>query len=273
MRFTKIRLGGTFNNVDLAKVDAATTDSFILKSFSGLGPVETNVSISATVQQGGVYQGRMPQNLEPVFLIGLNPNFATNETAADLRDRIYGLLTAGVTEQIMVKIMDGVNTVAQIPGVVKKLEIQPFSKTPEVQVTIASPASYLEAPVAIDVPIPATTYFDVDNLGTAPSGFEMEVTMNLNVDAFELEHQQAGKFMLINYDFEDGDVIYFDTRAGSRAIKVTRDAVETDLIGYLSADSSWLEIAPGLGWNRFIKSNTGSTDWTSLSYKPRYWGV
>lgn len=273
MYFTKLRLSGN-GTIDLLKVGAATTDAYILKSISGLGPAEADVFISSTVNQGGVFQSRVPHPLEPVVLMGLNPNYTIGQTAADLRTAIYKL-SASATGAVTLQLMDGATVVAQVTGYPKKVETVPFDKNPQCQITFACPNSHLEAPADTNVTVPAAGVAAITFTagGDDKTGFLASYTVTAARTFITITHSQTGQFMKLTYAFAIGDVVTIDTRPGSRKVTVTRSGVTTNIIGSLSTDSKWLTVLPGS--NTFTRSANaaGGTDWTSFLYKARFQGV
>lgn len=268
MYFTKLRLSGLYD-IDLPKVGALPSDPYLLESLS-MGPVEIDVPITSSVNQGGVVGRIRPHNLEPVVLMGLNPRFALGETAADLRTKIYGLVSPGVQEYITMNLMDVDTIVARAVGYVKKCEVVPFDREPRVQLTVACPESYLEAPAPVfELPSVGSTQ-TVDYTGTAPTGLVFSTTFTDSLSNAYITHLNSGRVMQFDYDFLSGDVLNIDTRPGSRLITRTRAGVTIDLIGALTSNSSWFTLYPGV--NSYVQSNSGKMDWTSFSYTPRYWG-
>lgn len=268
MYFTKIRLNG-LTAVDLPKVGAQPSDLYILKSADGLGPPEVDVSISKTLNAGGYYQGRRPQSRELVFLVGLNPDYSVGMTAADLRTTMYGMLTPGSSDSVLVEIMNANTVLAQTTGYVKKLEIVPFTKDPSVQITMPCLQQYLEAPALLYV-VPATMATpSITNVGTAPEGFHMELIFTAGMSSWTLTHSSGRKMELV-YGFVSGDKLIIDTRPGSRGIWVLRGAVLTNIIYTLSADSVWHMFHGGV--NNFTASSASFT-WGDVYYLPQYWGI
>lgn len=268
MYFTKIRLNG-LTSVDLPKVNATAADLYILKSADGLGPPEVDVSISNTLNAGGYYQGRRPQSRELVFLIGLNPDYSSGMTAADLRTTLYGMLTPGSTDSVLVEIMDTNGTIVQTTAYVKKLEIVPFTKDPAVQLTMSCLQQYLQAPDLLYI-IPETLATpSMTNIGTAPAGFHMELIFASGMSSWTLTHS-SGRKMTFTYGFLSDDKLIIDTRPGSRGIWVLRSGILTNIIYSLSADSSWHMFHGGI--NNFTVSSAAFA-WGDVYYLPQYWGI
>lgn len=267
MKLTKLRLNG-LTVVDLPIINALPSDPYILKNVDGLGPPVVDVSIAQTLNAGGKYQGRRPQSREIVSLIGLNPAHSAGQSASDLRSSLYGMLSPGEDDHITVQVMDDETVVVETQGYVGNLEINPFSKDPEVQLTVPCLQQYLLAPELLFV-VPASKSAPViQNVGNAPSGIHMEIIFTANVTNWTLS-RPSGKKMQINYAFLTGDKLTIDTRPGSRGIWRLRSGVNKNLIGS-APGSDWLMLHAGA--NTFATSSQ-SFNWESVFYLPQYWGI
>lgn len=266
MQFTKIRFSGR-TDVDLPFLGLRPNYPYIIKAVDGLGPPEVDI-----FQTKGVYQGRDPQDRQIVTRVGLNPNYNTGQTAAAMRTTLYGLLTPGPSDSILVKMMNGPDIVAQVLGYVSKLEIVPFSKDPEVQITVECSSSYLSGPVLISSVPSGTSPFHVTNEGTVTTGFYMETTFTANASSWTMwsEGVNTGPRMRIDYAFQDGDKLRIDTRKGRKSINILRGSSTIYLLRYFSSDSVWHQLHPGD--NDFWMSPTSLT-WGKVDYTPQHWGI
>ncbi len=268
MDVTKIRLNGLVT-IDFPIVVASPSDVYILKAAEGLGPPGVDVSIANSVIQGGVYQGRRPQNREIVMRVGLNPNYALNQTPAELRSTLYGMLTPDASDAVLVRLLNGETVIGMTSGYVSKIEIATFTKEPEVQITIQCVKPYFAGPDLITVVPTTKDLFIIPNEGNAPAGFDVEVTFNSARSTWSLLGF-ANEKMQFDYAFVNGDVLKFNTRPGWRSIEVVRNGVTTNIIHSLSFDSVWIMLRGG--------DNTFETDmqvfsWGFVSYTPQFWGL
>jgi hypothetical protein len=268
MKFTRLKLIG-FHETNLPVVGALPSDPYIFKGADGLGPPEIDVIIANTLNAGGYYQGRRPQTREIVIRIGLNPDFGSSLTAADLRGELYGLLSPNTSDAITIQILNENQIVAYTTGYVKKLEIAPFSPTPEVQVTIASLYSYLLAPDSVSLAPANLAVFDIENLGTAPTPFYMEILFRADTSQFILT-DDLNRPMKVTYDFKDGERLVINTEPGSRGVWRIHNENKTSIIHALSTDSIWHVFHSGT--NRF-GTNVQTFEWRDFHYTPRYWGI
>lgn len=267
MRLTRLRLIG-LSVVDLPIIGATPQDVYILKDVDGLGPVEIEVAIGDTLNAGGVYQGRRAQKKQIVAKIGLNPDYSAGQVPADLRESLYGMLSPSADDAIEVQIIDDEDVVAGTTGYVEKIEINPFSDKPEVNMTILSTNSTFVAPSLLFVEPTDTVSPIIVNEGSAPTGFHMELQFTADVSGWTLTHI-SGRQMFIDYEFLTGDLLEIDTRPGSRGIWVTRVGVRTNIIWALT-NSIWHMLHGGA--NNFATSSS-SFDWGDVYYLPQFWGI
>lgn len=279
MKFNKIRMIGRtttdFNTVGLASV----MDKYVFKGADGLGPTGFNLYISDRAVMGGTYQGRRPINRQLVFRIGLNPQIGSGLTPSDLREELYGHMMPGESDSILVQIMEGEEIKCYTEAWVEKIEIVPFAKVPEVQITMLCTEPYLFHPEEIDLVYdggPSIGYIPViNNPGSAPCGVEVEVVFIADSPLFRIVNNlvlaDATEVFYLNYAFLNGDRLYFNTNMGKRKIIRTRAGVDKNLAGAMDDDSIWPTLRPGA--NPWFLSPFGGFLWNQITYRPKYLGV
>ena len=270
MYFTKIRLSG-HTSIDLPIVGALPSDKYLLKEASGLGPPEIDVVISETINSSGIYQGARPQRREIVMNIGLNPDFTMGQTVGDLRTVLYGLLTSGSSNwKIVVDIMDGDTVVMYTTGYVKNLEIVPFSKEPLAQLVISCVDQFFIGVNDVYVE-PDLLEPHIENIGTAPTGFRLEVLVDGHFLTWGLTDALGNEMRVLHNTGEaDIDKVIIDTRPGLRGVWSVTGSVATSILYSLTANSVWLMLHSGD--NVFTPYNTDH-DWGTTFYRPQYWGI
>ena len=269
MKFTKVRLNG-LTVVDLPIEGALPSDKYILKGIDGAGPPDLDVALGDTLFGDAVFQGRQAQGRELVGLVGLNPDFGSSETAADLRANLYGMITPGYGESIVVQFMNVDTVVAETTGYVRRLEINPFSKDPEVQLTIACIERQLVAPDVIFLEPASKSDPEILNEGTAPAGFHMELSLTSAESLWSLTDIFGTYEMTFVYDFEVGDLLEIDTRPGHRGVWVTRSAVRKNIIWTMTPESVWFMLHGG---NNVFQTSSDLFNWGDVYYQPRFWGI
>ncbi len=242
---------------------AASTDQYVLKGADGLGPPEIDVFINNKFPSGGTYLNRHIQNRQVVLRVGLNPNFGLNQTASQLRSKLYAMLGANGMNSIGILIYaqvgdepNGLNYSKSCNGHLKRIEIVPFSKDPEVQLTFDCYSPYLLDQRQINMlgVTKVNNDYHVDYYGTAPIGCSIVLLINQNVSELNLHGRpypsQHYQHTQIQYPFLTGDLVYFNSSVLSyegRNVSLYRPAfgATINLNSYLTSNSEWFELYNG----------------------------
>lgn len=271
MRITRVQVIGQ-NTIDFPIVGMLPTDSFHCISIEGLGPTKRITQIAETVDGVGDFQGAASSYRQIVMKVALNPQYADGETPGMLREQLYGLFYTGPSKVVTFDFYNGVTHVARQLAIVESIEPVMFAKDLEVQIVANCRASWLSG--VSDVTLVSPPLGDTDDPamvyeGTRPTGFKFEVEMTADHSLWRI--LKDGVQTRFEFDFETGDILTVDSRPGSKGTTLTRDAVETNMVGYLHEDSVWLELYPGT--NTFDINTAGFT-WNYFAlYKPLYWGI
>lgn len=268
-RFDTIRLKGLYD-IDLPVKGLNPSASYILKAADGFGPPDVNVTI-----MNAVYLGREPGDREITLRVGLQPNYAVGERASDLRDRLYGLLTPGVSDEVLIEFRQNNLVKAQIQAQVRQMPINPFSDEPEMQIVLPCYGSFLYAQDQYEHPMPANQLLPVfNNIGSGPTGFKFDVTINVDRSSWFIKRGVEGtpsyQLMWFFHPFVAGDVLRVNTIPGQKHIRRIRGGVVTNIIDSLSTDSTWMMLHGGA--NSFTCSG-GAHTFTLFAYTPRFWGI
>jgi hypothetical protein len=287
MHVTKIELYGP-PLIELPIIYATPADSYIIRDASGLGPGDIDVLMLDTVNAVSRYQGRKYHGREIVMNIQLNPAYENGETVAGLRETLYSLLMPNYTESLQIRLLD-----EDVPGwavttrgYVKRFEIVPFSKDPMVQLTITCPEPFFSKSGKVIVPVSTESYIEVTNTGTAPTGFYFRVYFTAPFEYFKIKVEPLAftgsplldLFMRVEGPWDSGDWLEIQTEPGWRRIRggmaSSGSSGMIDLIGKLSADSTWLMLHSGEN-NFFVDpiEPLAALDWQEFSYIQKFWGV
>lgn len=273
--FDAVRLSGLVD-IDLPIIGLKPTDPYQVESIDGLGPPEQDLSLINVTMPGGRFAGRRSQPKQIVALVGLNPDYGSGQSIADLRYDLYGLLSPGVDEldqSIMFYLLWKNEPVAQTKGYIKRIEIVPFDRDPRVQITIDCLGPYLEAPEDTIVVPPDTTSWQLTNVGRAPTGIQFEIEFVQAVTTFSISVLN-GASMNFEGDFQITDRLYVDTNPATRFAGQKRYTTRYDYIRYLdimSADSKWILLHGGE--HTIQTSDVNEFNWVDFKYRTRYWGV
>jgi hypothetical protein len=280
MTFTKIRLtwGTAAQDTITFRFDALNvTDPYLVKAIAGLEPVTQTVSMSDKAEEGSGYQGKRPDNRQIVILLGFQPDYSIGQSVESLRRALYPMLSPKLGGYVAVQLLNTDETeVWKTWGYVSKMPTNPFSKDPEMQITIDCTSAYFASTtdfLASSAQLTAwsgKTTFDVPNIGDATTGFEVNVTLTAANTFFRLFTVDELNWIHITYNFAIGDKIYINTKMGSRAVTMTRGSTVTNMLQYFSPNTSWLQLDGGT--NTFKPNMTGYT-MTRWKHTPRFWGI
>jgi len=271
MKFTSINLVG-LTTIELPIIGASMSDPYILKTADGLGPPVVDVSISNTLFQGGIFQGSRPQNREITMLVKTNPNYSINQTSEDLRTELYGLLTPGLSEEIIFELRNDGVLVATTSGYIKRIEPSLFSKEPQVQIVLSCLGPYFTNMDGINQDLGTLSKSDpiIENVGTASSGFYIKLTFTSPVSSWTIYNEDQSKKMLLEKSFITGESLIIDTRSRYRRIYNIKSGTTYTMLYALSSDSDWLKLHGGV--NTFSTSSQ-NFNWDQVYFRPQYWGV
>jgi hypothetical protein len=270
--FDAVRLIG-LTEIDLPIFGVKATDPYQVAHIDGLGPPELDVVLAETHTPGGVFVDRRSQGRQIVARVGLNPDYKIGQTVSDLRYYLYGLLSPGVdpaNQSIRVVFLSQNEAVVETVGYVKRIEIVPFNKKPEVQITIDCLGPYLEKPDVTRFIPPATSTWTIDNVGLAPTGVAFEIKFLTAVSTFSIAIQN-GTFMDFQSAFAVNDRLIVDTNQATRQVKLKREASFIRFLEMLTAESKWLTLHGGT--HVVQTSNPSQFEWISFEYRSRHWGI
>lgn len=270
----------------MSVLGANPRDSLIIESVTGLGPPDISLFVGDYARDGGVYTGRRVSTRNPVFTIGINPNFGNGETAAGLREMLYRAFvdpSAGGLEpdKVVLILHDDVKPDRWIGGYTEKFETEPFSKDLSVNISMICPDPYIRdvAETVVDAAASGVNGWQTvpfDYQGTAETGFEAVINITATTQLLTLDNN-GNKMVLAYSSFHPGDTVYINTNRGERNITLTQagSSQALDVVYTLSQDSDWLELH---SQHNSLQVYGGSeTDIvasiTNLKYTQRYWGV
>lgn len=257
------------STIDLPIQTIAPEASYILKGASGLGPPNRDIILSEALYGETFLQTVHPNSREIVLRIRLNPNFSLGQTAADLREQLYGLLNPNIGESVDIYLRAGSNTLMKTSGYVKIFETVPFSKEPEVQITLACPKPTFISPLSVTVPVSGSAPVVAASKGTAPSYFVARVQFPSNQTGFTLTQSSTGQYMAFpTYMFLAGDILTINTEVGGKSARISRGGNTMSILYAMQQGSKWLEVRPGP--NTFT-INAGT--WAGFVYREQYWGI
>lgn len=283
MNLTKVQLVSNQAIVDLPLVGVQQTDEYICTQIDGLGPPEVVHYTTDTPYQGTIYRGRRPQGREIVMRVALTPNYKLGKSPGDLRQQIYGLLAAGELDNpdiVEVRLYEGTSLWATTKGYIKKIEIVPFAKDPEVQIVLTCLNPYFVGQRVFVPPSAISGYaIKMTNPGFAPTGFHIEIKfitpVGNSMTGFILQpRNQVGggtkKFQVTN-PFTNDDKMILDTRPGYRSVVRDRGGTITNLLSAMPVSAIWPLLRGGDNFLEMPVSDQYQV--TTAWFDPHYWGI
>jgi hypothetical protein len=278
VKWDKLRFVGA-SNVDLPILGADPSGPYILKGVEGLDPPPVDVVYAKVRGQRGKRQTREPQYRQVVALLGLQPEYDSGQSASDLREEVYGLLTPKFGGVVRAQVMLGNTVICEAVGDLSNIDASIFTKDPEVQITLDTDYGYLLKPTVVkQTPVKqvsgAETLFVVDNEGNAPAGFFIEFTLQSAAASLILRDESpTGEKIEIAGPHAAGDAFIIDTRAGLRKIdKIPSGQAKRSVLNDMSDTSTWLQLHGG---DNTLRLNVTAFDWRgdAFVHTPAYWGV
>lgn len=278
------------------------TESLLLREVSGLNPPAIDLFIGEYARDGGFYGGRRVGQRNVVLTVDLNPNPALGESTQGLRELLYRIfIDPAVREdhlQLLLHDEDGGER--SLYGYVDTFETELFTTETVAQISIVCPDPYIVDAVETELRSPTGTWLVVPftYAGTAETGLEAEIYMT--ADHGTLNINNNGFVMSLNHPFLINDVVYVNTKRGSRQIrtatltalndtrnswpqlttaqiweKLVENGYTTSLLSKLSLTSPWLELHdPNNKLRVYGSTFTDSVAGIkSLTFRPTYWGV
>lgn len=273
IQFDAIRLSG-LTDIDLPILGGSLSEPFQIIAADGLGPPELELLLAETHAPGGILVNRRAQGREITIRIGLNQNYNIGQKISDLRYELYGLLSPSVDPQdqsVYVRLLSQNVPVVETQGYVKRIEIVPFDKKPQVQITISCLGPYLSRPdVTVVDYIPHLTSWPLTNHGRAPTGVEFSISFIENTPSFSIGVENGAAMAFLG-DFLVGDKLIVDTNEATRFVGQRRGSEYVAYLELLTPESNWLTLFGGS--HTIQTSNPDEFTWNYFRYQTRFWGV
>lgn len=274
MKITKIRaVGPTITDFPLEH--AEPEGPYLLKGVDGLNPVDV------TLLRNG---GKATATRQVVLLVGLQPDYNMGQTSEELRTELYGLLTPHGKSVPELHFMEDASVRAYVQGNVVKMEAGLFSADPEVQITvecIGTTRSYLMGPNLMtdepSIPGGVPVVVEIDNPGTAPSGFKLSIEFENAVDLSDgvtiTDNIAEGQWMKMNKAFAAGERLIIDTREGSRGVWSVNAGSSAKIVrlNQFDYDSDWMTFHNGINYLNIDAEFTWYE--SGIQWRPAYQGV
>lgn len=256
------------------------TKNYYITDVEGLTPPPTVVNTAtAGIIDGTFFNSARVEQRNIVITVVLAGDIEAN------RQRLYKIFPRKTPCTVYFK---NKNRNVKIEGYVEMLEGSLFSQQETMQISIICPRPYFEAlttlynelsrilalfqfPFSIITPIPFSEILDnplciINNIGDAACGTLIEVDFSGEISELKIFHTTTQKFFEVKYNFIDNDRLIINTRSGEMSIYLYRSGIKTNLLNYVSKNSSWLRIEPGRNTFTFTVGDDESVDNVNIHF-------
>lgn len=248
--------------------------NYAVIGISGLTPSATNVntSTSGTID-GSFFNSARATQRNIVITIVLRGDIEGN------RQKLYQIFPRKTPCTIY---FANKNRNVKIQGYVETLEGDLFVQQEQMQISIICPRPYFEDleyiygeistilklfefPFSIVTPIPFAEILDnplatITNDGDVETGMTMTIAISGAVTGLTIYNTTTQKFFGLNYSFQDQDTITICTISGQLSVMLTRSGVQTNLLNYVTANSSWIKLTVGENNLTYTTTNDSNDD-------------
>lgn len=222
---------------------------YLVQDISGLDPVPANVVSSNFANlDGEQYQSSRREKRNPVFRIGLEPDYASMNVQ-QLRNNLYKWFLPKKNANMRFY-SDNMPTV-DISGIVESFDCPLFVKDPVATISLLCFDPDFYEPVQVTVNGNTTSGNTMGNIaygGSVDTGITFTLNVNRSISGFTIYHQPEGQqvqTMVVTGDFINGDIIQISTVPGNKFATRTRGGVIASVLYSVSPYAVWTKLQPG----------------------------
>lgn len=253
---------------------AGQDDLLILESISNLSRVQNSLYLGEFAREGGYYQGRRRQQLNPVFNFRIQPDYARDIVASDIREMLYDMFLepSRNSDMVTVHLKDDRKPTRLFTGYTETIESEIFAKELRAQVSLLTTDNYLRS-VTEFTQSSTSGWFNapINYEGSAETGFSMDIKVLANTARINIIG--PNETMVLEGPWVTNQVITVNTQEGFRTIFVKPANVED--LGSMTAASRWINLRKGA--NTISVYGTAAGDGKvaimKYSYRAAWWGV
>lgn len=259
------------------KIEGADQDDLlILESISNLSRVQNSLYLGEFAREGGYYQGRRRQQLNPVFNFRLQPNYAADIMASDIREKLYDMFLepSRDSDMVTVHLVDDRKPTRLFTGYAETIESEIFAKELRAQVSLLTTDNYFRSvDERVEIETGGNGWFttQVDYEGSAETGFAADIRVIANTSTITIEANEEK--MVLQGPWFANQTIHINTLEGFRTIFVNPAMVED--LGAMTGPSRWIRLKKGMNTINVYGSALGDGKAAMMFYRYRaaWWGV
>lgn len=277
MMYDKVRMYWGIEDVDsiiFPLDDNILASPYVVSSIDGLDPVAVNVVVGDKMFEGGIAQGRKPQNREITVNLSFQPDYTIGQTIGSLRTALYQMMTPKLGQTVRFYLMsndesDWIRT----EGYIKNIVANPFSKDPQEQIVLSCTQPYFEHGQYVQGNpqiFNGASVITMDNEGDAPTGFGLTFVLTAPMSSFYIRNVNDSQRFSLTHSFLAGDEIWIHTMHGDRYVTLVRGGTTTNILNKVAIGSDWIQLHGGL--NKIYPSTINYT-LKNLWFTSKRWGV
>lgn len=230
-------------------------------SVTGLNPPPAQINtITVAGMDGALFNSAKLNTRNIVITLRLNGDVETN------RQTLYGFFN---TKELVTIFYTNTNRDVFIEGYVETVEVDLFTRSEIMQVSILCPQPYFKSAEAIveDISVSLAAFsfpfsinigepvafsslaigktVTVTNASDQSVGAVFTITFDASVFDIRVFNVTTNEIFAIYYAFETGDIATVNTARGQKSITLVRGGVETNLFPYLEQGSQLFSLVPG----------------------------
>jgi len=255
---------------------AGQDDLLILESISNLSRVQNSLYLGEFAREGGYYQGRRRQQLNPVFNFRLQPDYANDVMPSDIREMLYDIFLepSRDSDMVTVHIVSDRKPTRLFTGYAETIESEVFAKELRAQVSLLTTDNYLRS---VDVTTATegsgNGWFNLqlDYEGSAETGLEMDIKVVAATQTITIKGDR--ETIVLDGPWAAGNLLTVNTQEGFRTIKMRPSGVED--LGAMTGPSRWINLRKGMNVIDIYGSalGDGKASITRYAYRNAWWGI
>jgi len=256
-----------------------SSNGYVIEEITGLEPSKASFSSSTLPNfDGEQFMNSRTDKRNIVATLRLEPDDPGSTSVQELRRGLYPFFMPG-TEVLLRFFMDN-EFFCEIRGRIESLDAPLFTREPKAVISILCFDPYFRSNDSV-TPEQINVDWDYDYYGDVETGIFAEFTL-LSDDhsGFRLRvvNSKYGTQVLeVLYDFQNGDLLRFNSTPGNKELTLVRDDEEVSLLGYIAPRSVWPLVTPGAnsvsifdsGW----PSSPPSVPWVDYVVTVKYGGL
>lgn len=252
------------------------TDGVFVEEVLGLDPVKaTLVSSSFANLDGAQFQSSRRETRNIILTLGIEPTDYETQNVRTIRTNLYSFFMPKSEVKLRFFMDDGLEV--DITGRVESFETPLFVKDPQVVISIMCfdpDFIELDSIIISEDTVSDLTTFLISYPGTVETGILLTLLVDRALTEFTIYHTPPDG-VVRTLDFaavlQADDVLTINTVVGSKAITLTRSAVDTSLLYGMSPQSAWIELFKGNNQLRVFAE--GAAIPFTIEYTVRYGGL